>query len=64
MYYFTYVYVLAGGPISVLSIHPTQLEAQQTKDLICSGAQVSDLLHVSEIHPLDETHHARSRANR
>lgn len=61
-----FVYVISVGPLQLLESHVVEgpeLSVKRTRELICSGAQVKDLMFVSEVMSDNETHHdRRSRA--
>lgn len=57
-----FVYVIQLRPLQLLESHVVEgpeLSVKRTRELICSGAQVTDLMFVSEVMPSDETHHDR-----
>jgi hypothetical protein len=57
-----FVYVISVGPLQMLESHIVEgpeLSVRRTRELVCSGAQVRDLMFVSEVMSDNETHHDR-----
>lgn len=59
-----FVYVISKGPLMILESHVVsgpEDSVRTTRALVCSGAQVRDLMFVSDVMPENETHHDRRK---